>query len=271
MASWIRLDGDFFSNDEMVDVTVTIRYATIAILSYVKDYGASGSVKASIKQIAAVKLISEESVAAALRLTLFVVDGKMIQVVNWHRFQIDPTAAERQSRCRARHSDVTDEIVSHGSHVYGTGRDGTDNTPIVPTGDEEVIPKIPKGEDNHFDEFWKAYPKKVGKGAAIRAWKKIRPGAELRATMIAAVVKQKVSDQWRKERGQYIPHPATWLNQMRWEDEPTSTVMAGGVPKRICDGCKQPTNPSLVYREGNMLYCSKCYQTVMEAKQREKT
>jgi hypothetical protein len=28
------------------------------------------------------------------------------------------------------------------------------------------------------------------------------------------------SAEWTKDGGQFIPHPATWLNQKRWEDEP---------------------------------------------------
>jgi hypothetical protein len=27
------------------------------------------------------------------------------------------------------------------------------------------------------------------------------------------------SEQWRRDDGRFIPHPATWLNQRRWEDE----------------------------------------------------
>ena len=41
--------------------------------------------------------------------------------------------------------------------------------------------------------------------------------------MIQAVEKQKQSTQWQRDGGQYIPHPATWLNQERWEDEVTTT------------------------------------------------
>ena len=37
--------------------------------------------------------------------------------------------------------------------------------------------------------------------------------------MISAVIKQRQSDQWMKDNGQYIPMPTTWLNQRRWEDE----------------------------------------------------
>lgn len=67
-----------------------------------------------------------------------------------------------------------------------------------------------------FDKFWEVYPKKVGKEAARKAFAKVKVPLE---TLIAAIEKQKKSKQWTKEKGQYIPHPATWLNQGRWEDE----------------------------------------------------
>ena len=77
----------------------------------------------------------------------------------------------------------------------------------------------PIGVDTSFEAFWKAYPKKTGKLAAQRAWKKITSTATLLPEFIAALEKQKKSDQWTKENGQYIPNPATWLNQGRWMDE----------------------------------------------------
>lgn len=67
-----------------------------------------------------------------------------------------------------------------------------------------------------FDMFWIAYPKKVGKEAARKAWAKANP--EL-ATVLNALEWQKVSPQWFKNNGQYIPNPSTWINQHRWEDE----------------------------------------------------
>jgi len=73
--------------------------------------------------------------------------------------------------------------------------------------------------DEHFEQFWKAYPKKVGKGAARKAWGKIRPTESLTEKIIRAVETAKGSSQWQLDHGQYIPHPATWLNQERWEDE----------------------------------------------------
>lgn len=70
--------------------------------------------------------------------------------------------------------------------------------------------------EDAFDVFWNAYPKKVGKEAARKAFARVKVPVE---TLTAAVQRQKGSDQWSRDNGQYIPNPATWLNQGRWEDE----------------------------------------------------
>lgn len=80
-----------------------------------------------------------------------------------------------------------------------------------------------------FDRWYQTYPRKVGKGAARRAWLKLRPDEALTERMIAAVARQKTSPQWVKDGGQYIPHPATWLNQERWEDEAAAPPARPGV------------------------------------------
>ena len=76
-----------------------------------------------------------------------------------------------------------------------------------------------KGREERFERFWAAYPRKVGKDAAWREWKALAPGDDLTNRMIAEVETQKQSRDWRKDDGQYIPHPKTWLHQGRWKDE----------------------------------------------------
>jgi hypothetical protein len=70
-----------------------------------------------------------------------------------------------------------------------------------------------------FEAFWTAYPKKKSKGQALSAWKKLKPDSSLQALILKAVEAQKRSPDWQKDKGQYIPYPATWLNAMAWEDE----------------------------------------------------
>ena len=74
-------------------------------------------------------------------------------------------------------------------------------------------------QNQRFDEFWKIYPKKVGKEAARKSWMKVKPDKALFIKMLEAVEIAKKSKQWQKDNGQYIPNPSTWLNQGRWDDE----------------------------------------------------
>ena len=80
-----------------------------------------------------------------------------------------------------------------------------------------------KGKENKvnilFDRFWAAYPRHEAKQAALRAFEKLNPDENLLGTILDAVEVQKKSDQWTRDNGQFIPHPATWINQRRWEDE----------------------------------------------------
>jgi len=92
-----------------------------------------------------------------------------------------------------------------------------------------ITPLSPKGELNNnkntnsysplFLNFWSKYPNKTGKGAAWKSWKKIKSPSTMMDIIITAIKEQSKSEKWRKDNGQYIPNPATWLNQCRWEDE----------------------------------------------------
>lgn len=70
-----------------------------------------------------------------------------------------------------------------------------------------------------FDKFWAAYPKKVSKGHAEKAWSRIRPTQKLVDEMLEAIAAAKKSKDWKKNNGEFIPNPATWLNGKRWQDE----------------------------------------------------
>lgn len=75
-----------------------------------------------------------------------------------------------------------------------------------------------------FTEFWNAYPRKVAKQNALKAWGKT--GADDSQSLtdtILADVKRRVDGEWKGKEVQYIPHPATYLNQRRWEDESSAT------------------------------------------------
>jgi hypothetical protein len=69
-----------------------------------------------------------------------------------------------------------------------------------------------------FQMFWWSFPKKVGKRRAITAFKRHCCNVDI-AIIIQAIREQRRLRQWRHRK--YIPNPATWINQHRWEDEYT--------------------------------------------------
>ena len=94
-----------------------------------------------------------------------------------------------------------------------------DQQPAAAGGGKTVKAEVVTVCEQRFMEFWKLYPKKVGKKAALNSWKRLKPDAALFDQIMAAVEAARASDQWRRENGRFIPNPATWINQGRWDDE----------------------------------------------------
>ena len=74
---------------------------------------------------------------------------------------------------------------------------------------------------DQFDIFWGAYPRKVGKANAEKAWLKHTPPIKL---VLDTLKWQLVSKEWFQDSGKYIPHPTTWINAKRWLDEPPQEI-----------------------------------------------
>ncbi len=75
-------------------------------------------------------------------------------------------------------------------------------------------PRVAQGTS--FDEFWQAYPRKVGKRAAREAYDQATREAD--PAVILAGAQRYAADPNRE--AQFTPHPTTWLRQGRWEDDP---------------------------------------------------
>ena len=72
-----------------------------------------------------------------------------------------------------------------------------------------------------FEVFWQAYPKErhVAKVAAERAWKRLNPGEKLVEIILKDIAAKAKTEDWKKQKGKFIPYPSTYLNQKRWTDE----------------------------------------------------
>lgn len=84
---------------------------------------------------------------------------------------------------------------------------------------EIIKEKEVKDLNSTFSEFWINYPRKIAKQTAFSSWFKLRPDKELFEKIMIGLKKQCKSVQWTNENGKFIPHPSTWINGRRWEDE----------------------------------------------------
>ncbi len=69
---------------------------------------------------------------------------------------------------------------------------------------------------DEFEIWYAAYPKHIGRGAALRAYRTARKKADYLALLNAAKV---AATKYSQSEQKFIPHPATWLNAERWQDE----------------------------------------------------
>ena len=83
-------------------------------------------------------------------------------------------------------------------------------------------PVVLKTWEKQFNEFYSAYPRKVKKQKVKEWFMKNTPSNELFSSMMNSLEQFRASRDWQKDGGRFIPHPSTWLNQRRWEDETVS-------------------------------------------------
>jgi len=93
-----------------------------------------------------------------------------------------------------------------------------------------------------FKRFWIEWPKhhrKVGKAKCIRFWQRsdLEPIAEM---VIESVRRCKVSPDWSKERGAFVPMPLSWLNDTPWETDPSDLYASAS-----CSVMDSPTKTTI--------------------------
>jgi len=147
--------------------------------------------------------------------------GMVITILNYDYYQnLDNYKGDSKSETKATEKRQRSDNI----HKNDKNDKNDKNTPLTP--------QVGNGT---FEVFWKNYPKKIGKGSAQKSWTKLKSPTESLQLIIDALEWQKKSDQWVRDNGQYIPHPSTYLNQRRWEDEPGEKGRSGSNGPRLRD------------------------------------
>lgn len=158
-------------------------------------------------------------------ITRYTVGAKRyIQVENFDKHQ-NPHRNEPESVIPSTSEGcITTDFGGTTSAILGSARADSlipDSGFLIPdplnTSTPPALPTSPNTD--LFPKFWKLYPNKKGKAAAEKAWKKLKVTDDLFTLIAQGLAKQCTSPGWTKDNGQFIPHPATWLNGKRWEDE----------------------------------------------------
>ena len=171
----------------------------------------------------------------------YVVDGTAyITIPNFGKHQ-NPHVREPNSSIPApdMHSACTSPSTMQAQCPHSSGP--ADSPSLIPDSPIHNKPLAQRAEQRveslpaSFDRFWSAYPRHVGKQAAAKVFGKLAPDDELLGVMLAALGRQRDSEQWQRDGGQYVPHPATWLKGRRWEDEimPARVNCTEGASSRV--------------------------------------
>ena len=152
------------------------------------------------------------------------------------------SASEKcESRLQAPLQSASPTCVSTNNSAYPTV--GSRNDSAYPTcaREKEIEKEIEIEKESStpptpsFREFYLAYPRKTQPTRAEAVWQSLLGKGILppMRTLLAALEAQKNSQQWQKEGGRFIPAPAKWLSEHRWNDKLPPTPGTPGTPGKL--------------------------------------
>lgn len=233
---WLKLQRDFFKRHD-IRIVEGMDNGKDYILFYMKlllesiDHEGylrfSDTVPYNEKMLSIITNTNVDIVRAAIEIfkqlkLMEILDDKTIYMTQTQQMLGQETEwAVKKREYREKQKQILIEQGTRTTMENEGNKDNMDNMDIVLIdGDDEKEQKEIKVDyDELFDRFWKAYPKKVGKDKCSRWFKTHKVTEDFVNDLVLSLQKQSKSQQWSKNKGQYIPHPYTWLNRGGWNDE----------------------------------------------------
>ncbi|WP_159709853.1 DUF1376 domain-containing protein [Geminicoccus flavidas] len=135
----------------------------------------------------------------------------------------------------ARQAREAKPLALHGAAPANEGATGQQTGPYPKpnTRTKETPPTVPLPGDarvlEEFEVWWQAYPRKIGRKATLEAYQRARDEAEA-GQLLAAVQAAAVASKAEGTQDRFIPHPANWLEQRRWQDQAAEVPAAPAEP-----------------------------------------
>lgn len=217
MARIRTIKPDFWTDEKIVELDYADRLLFIGMWNFADD---QGYLDYSLKRLKMQVFPGDDiEVSRGLRrihdLGLLALydspEGLVLHIVNWEKHQ----RVSNPSRARFTEADLQkcawpeDGLASplEPSRVLGKGREGKGSSSSTSADADE-------GEPDPFDDFWTAYPRKVQKADARKAWK-----TALKKTTASEII-DAVKNYPFGDDQEFVKYPATWLNKECWTDPP---------------------------------------------------
>ena len=103
--------------------------------------------------------------------------------------------------------------------------DGSDSGDMTTGDEEQPAERRQSAREREAERIYAAYPKKVGKAAAVKSIEKALKSGVSSEQLLSAT--EQFARAVQGADMQYVPNPATWYNQARWEDDPALWATIG--------------------------------------------
>lgn len=216
-------------SDAFIDMPVTARLLYYDLAMRADDDGFVNSPKKIMRMIGA----SQDDISILiLRKFIIPFDNGVVVIKHWriHNYiqkdRYKPTKYEEELAMLTVKDNgaysLDTECIQDVSTLDTQVRLGKVSIGKVSLGKDNNSPKSEQ-ENQWFEAFWKMYPRKEGKQNAMKAFEKMCNSEDTYNAIMDGLQKRVKLDWSRRppEEKKFIPHPTTWLNQSRWNDEVT--------------------------------------------------
>ena len=144
----------------------------------------------------------------------------------WYELPPQKTTPKENSKRQKEENTCAPQADRGESDDDGARADQTGRAVTAPKGtragrDGRAVTVLTADQQERFERFYAAYPRKRSRIAAEKAFAKLNPDGALLAELLAGIERAKTTEQWRDPTK--IPHPASWLNAGAWEDDIETT------------------------------------------------
>ena len=208
-----RLALDYFDHPKIARLSPEAVVAHLEMLVYSRKYLTDGVIPMRIAMRYALHVVDELQSNDPVNPSVVKNEDGSLIIHGYSDFQetreeVESRRSKRRQAARSRWSgDASSNAKCNAQSSAGSNAETETETETY----------ISTSNDALFEDFWNAYPRKIAKKEAMKKFAKaVKDGADP-STIIAGAKTYATSVVGKEQK--YVAHPATWLNQGRWEDE----------------------------------------------------